>query len=170
MVHLKRIRRGQSFSSLLLAFTSTHPTPPPLPEDVELPAPYIVTVPRTAALTPTSLKLKSTLWPTIFAPRRKGEPEEWSRGKLKWAWEAMQFLTQEAKQALSEREVRPHPIYSSEAPTKFAASDRSLRPCPIRRRSQNIHSIRHSILRLRHEKINLQPHSSCCSQRRQESC
>lgn len=106
MVHLKRIRRGETFSSLLLAFTSTHPTPPPLPESANLPEPYIVAVPRTAALTPTSLKLKSALWPTVFAPRRKGEPEEWPRGKLKWAWDAVRFLIKEAEAASSNKEVR----------------------------------------------------------------
>ena len=106
--HLKRIRKSQvtNTSSLLLALTSASPGPPTLPEEMKLPEPYIATVPKLPALTQTSLKLKSTLWPTIYAPKRKHEVEPWSRGKLRWAWKAMQTVVAEAKIVKFTGEVR----------------------------------------------------------------
>lgn len=87
---------------MLLSIT---PEPPDLPTDLNLPLPYILTVPKTVALTLNSLNLKSTLWPTVFAPRRKGEPEQWSRGKVKWARDAMQMVVREARRVRDEGEV-----------------------------------------------------------------
>ncbi|KAI0669195.1 cytidine deaminase-like protein [Trametes maxima] len=97
MAHLKRIRKLDNKMSMILIVTREHPTAPTLPENVELSAPYIVTVPKTAALTTTSLKLKSSLWPTIYAPRKKFEPEPWSRGKVQWACEAMKEVVERAQ-------------------------------------------------------------------------
>ncbi|CAL1712777.1 unnamed protein product [Somion occarium] len=96
--HLKRIRKNQSsnISTLLLCLTSNSADPPALPNDMELPAPYVVRVPKLVALTQASLKLKSSLWPTNYAPKRKGEFEGWSRGKVRWAWEAMKTVLREA--------------------------------------------------------------------------
>jgi tRNA-specific adenosine deaminase 3 len=102
IAHLKRIRKRSEITSLLLSIT---PTPPELPPDLGLPAPYTLDVPRTAALTPTSLSLKSSLWPTVFAPRRKGESEPWTRGRTRWARDALQIVTQEAANALADGEV-----------------------------------------------------------------
>ncbi|KAM5539289.1 hypothetical protein V8D89_007162 [Ganoderma adspersum] len=105
MAHLKRIRKIDDRMSLVLTLTREYPQPPKFPEHVELPSPYIVTVPRTAALTRSSLKLKSSLWPTIYAPRKKFEPEPWSRGKVRWACEAMKQVVKEARAAAEKGEV-----------------------------------------------------------------
>lgn len=105
MAHLKRIRRQESKTTLLLTFASGSPAPPLLPESAKLPSPYVLAVPRSAALTPTSLKLKSTFWPTVYTPRRKGEAEKWSRGRTVWACEAMRHVVGEARQAQEKGEV-----------------------------------------------------------------
>ncbi|KAJ8474170.1 hypothetical protein ONZ51_g7383 [Trametes cubensis] len=44
-------------------------------------------------------RLKSALWPTIYAPRKKYEPEPWSRGKVRWACEAMKEVVKAARAA-----------------------------------------------------------------------
>ncbi|TCD70561.1 hypothetical protein EIP91_002907 [Steccherinum ochraceum] len=103
--HLKRIRKNTESSSMLLAPVSLYPEAPPLPATTDLPAPYVVTVPKNAALTQTSLKLKTTMWPTVYAPRKKWEPEPWSKGKVRWAWEAMKTVVVEAKLAKQRGEL-----------------------------------------------------------------
>lgn len=124
--HLKRIRKAlpSSSSSTSTAPLETPPTPPistststsstllistlpppPLPPNLDLGSPYQVTVPRTAALTPRSLELKNALWPTVYAPRRKGETEPWTRGQARWAWEAMRQVVTEAQKARDAGEV-----------------------------------------------------------------
>ena len=102
LAHLKRIRRAEPVSSLLL---SASMAPPPIPGDFGLPEPYQVDVPESVALTPKSLNLKSQIWPTVYAPRRKGEPEPWTRAKAAWAWEAVEVLKSEARQASETGEV-----------------------------------------------------------------
>ncbi|KAG5638252.1 hypothetical protein H0H81_001021 [Sphagnurus paluster] len=104
--HLKRIRKQQPSletttptTTLLLVTTLTAPSPPTPPPELGLPPPYVVRVPSTPALTPPVLKLKCTLWPTLFTPPRKGEAEPWTRGRARWAWEAMQAAVEAAKQA-----------------------------------------------------------------------
>lgn len=101
--HLKRIRKKEGITSFLL---STSPICPSLPEDLNLSDPYKLDVPRTAALTITSLQLKCSLWPTIYAPRRKGEVEAWTRGKARWAWHAMRTVVEAATHAHHANEVR----------------------------------------------------------------
>lgn len=103
--HLKRIRKSGDMSSLLLAPSSLYPDPPLLPDSVELPPPYMVTVPRNVALTQISLKLKSAMWPTVYAPRKKWETEAWSKGKVRWAWNAMKVVVDAAKRAEGQGEV-----------------------------------------------------------------
>ncbi|KAI5120772.1 hypothetical protein M0805_004735 [Coniferiporia weirii] len=102
LIHLKRIRRTDSASTLLLAGSEF---PPSIPEDLGLPQPYQINVPVTVALTPKSLKLKLRIWPTVYAPRRKGEPEPWSRAKAAWAWEAVETLKTEANKAAAHGEL-----------------------------------------------------------------
>ena len=97
---------------MVLALTQEHPQPPKFPEDLELPPPYVLNVPRTAALTMSSFKLKSSLWPTIYAPRKKFEPEPWSRGKVRWACEATKQVVKEARAAGEKGEVRPLPSFT----------------------------------------------------------
>ena len=106
MAHLKRIRKIDATMSMVLCMTREQPRPPTFPESIALPPPYVVTVPKTAALTMTSLKLKSSLWPTIYAPRKKFEPEPWSRGKVNWACEAMRQVIKQAREAGEKGEVR----------------------------------------------------------------
>ncbi|KAJ7857724.1 hypothetical protein B0H14DRAFT_3108151 [Mycena olivaceomarginata] len=99
--HLKRVRKQNDTSTFLLS-VSTSPSPssepPSLPADIPLPAPYLLPVPASAALTLTSLDLKNALWPTVYAPRRKGEVEPWTRGRARWAWGAMRAAVREAQQ------------------------------------------------------------------------
>lgn len=78
---------------------------PPVPEGFDVSEPYRVDVPESVALTPLSLQLKTQIWPTVYAPRRKWEPEPWSRGKAAWAWEIVQILKAEARQAAENGEV-----------------------------------------------------------------
>ncbi|THH06806.1 hypothetical protein EW146_g9497 [Bondarzewia mesenterica] len=105
LAHLKRIRKSPTHSTLLL---STSPSVPMLPSDPDLglSEPYMLPIPRTAAITQTSLMLKNALWPTMFAPRRKYEPEQWSRAKVRWAQRAMRFVVREARKARDAGEVR----------------------------------------------------------------
>jgi tRNA-specific adenosine deaminase 3 len=107
--HLKRVRKSCSGTYSTLLLTSTSPTPPELPPELDLAPPYQLTVPRSAALTPTSLALKNALWPTVFAPRRKGEPEDWTRGRAHWACTAMMRVVEEALVARAAGEVRTPP-------------------------------------------------------------
>jgi hypothetical protein len=104
--HLKRIRKQNAIISLLL---TTSATPPVLPEDIELPNAYTLPVPISPALTALSLSLKSSLWPTVYAPPRKNEAENWTRGKCRWAWETMKHTVEAAAEANSRAEVYFYP-------------------------------------------------------------
>lgn len=105
MAHLKRIRKLDDKMSMVLILTREHPDPPTFPSDIDLPPPYILTVAKTSALTMTSLKLKSSLWPTIYTPRKKFEPEPWSKSKVRWACEAMKEVVKVAQSAAQQDEV-----------------------------------------------------------------
>ncbi|KAF4589929.1 hypothetical protein EYR38_009224 [Pleurotus pulmonarius] len=159
MGYLKRVRKQGGTSTMLLV-TSLPPgtsanlsqDPPPfpqllesLPKDLSLGTPYTILVPSSVALTPISHQLKNSLWPTIFAPRRKDVGEEWTRGKAAWAWEAVQYVMREAGKVKRNGEVPivsyvPSPYGSelaSELPIAFASHDT--------RNSAN-HPLRHSIM------------------------
>ncbi|KAH0831913.1 hypothetical protein J3R83DRAFT_12796 [Lanmaoa asiatica] len=69
-----------------------HRTPQLLPPEPPLEPPYQLPVPCNSALTLTSLSLKNTFWPTIFTPKRKWEPEPWTRAKVRWASDAVRRL------------------------------------------------------------------------------
>jgi len=135
--HLKRIRKQGSTSTLLL---STSAAPPDLPVDVKLSDPYMLTVPLTSAKTMTSLRLKSSLWPTVFTPRRKGEAEEWSRGKVKWAQEAMKVVVEEAAKAREEGDL---PI-AAYVPSPYEWKQDSFASHDTR--NSSAHPLRHSIM------------------------
>ncbi|TFK87626.1 hypothetical protein K466DRAFT_599332 [Polyporus arcularius HHB13444] len=83
MAYLKRIRKLDDRMSMLLILTREHPDPPAFPEHIRLPPPYVISVPKTTALTMTSLKLKTSLSPIIYAPRKKCELEPWTKGKIR---------------------------------------------------------------------------------------
>ena len=102
--HLKRIRKRGDLATLLLALA---PTPPALPEFIES-QPYLLPVPSSSALTLPSLSYKSALWPTFYTPRRKGEENAWSRGKARWAWEAMEAAVNVAIRAKECQDVCSH--------------------------------------------------------------
>ncbi|KAF8636020.1 hypothetical protein AX15_000180 [Amanita polypyramis BW_CC] len=93
--HLKRIRKQDDRTTLLLTIATT---PPPLPDFIDK-LPYLLAVPSSSALTLPSLALKSAVWPTFYTPRRKGEEDAWSRAKVRWAWKAMKAAVDVAIQA-----------------------------------------------------------------------
>ncbi|KAJ6512192.1 cytidine deaminase-like protein [Mycena vitilis] len=139
--HLKRVRKSGDKSTFLLRVS---PDPPSLPEDIELSEPYLVTVPSSVALTPTSLTLKTSLWPTIYAPRRKGEVEQWPQGKARWAWEAMHVVVQEALRWRANGEL---PI-AAYVPAPYEASD-GASPLPFiahDTRQSAGHPLRHAVM------------------------
>ncbi|KAI0338908.1 hypothetical protein BDW22DRAFT_1362213 [Trametopsis cervina] len=103
--HLKRIRKTGATTTLLVSPAALTPDTPRLPSDMDLPEPYILEVPRSAALTQLALKNKTTFWPTIYAPRKKYELEPWSRAKVRWAWEAMRAVIKRANAALVEGQL-----------------------------------------------------------------
>ena len=106
--HLKRIRKQDEVATLLLGISLD---PPTLPVDLDLPTPYLLSVPTSSALTLPSLNLKSALWPTLYTPRRKDEPEQWTRSRLRWAWDAMKKTVDAALTAQTENgEVRVDPF------------------------------------------------------------
>lgn len=98
--HLKRIRKQGDLTTLLLTISSS---PPILPEFIGS-APYLLPVPSSSALTTTSLSLKSALWPTFYTPSRKDD-DPWSRGKARWAWEAMKSAIEAATEAKKNGEL-----------------------------------------------------------------
>jgi hypothetical protein len=100
------VRKSPTGTHSTLLLTSTSPTVPELPLILDLSPPYQLPVPRSAALTPASLALKNALWPTVFAPRRKGEPGDWSRARAQWAGAAMLHVVEEARAARAAGEVR----------------------------------------------------------------
>lgn len=137
LAHLKRIRKTGAVSTVLLAPVNAWPTAPVLPPDLALGEPYIVDVPRGAALTQISLKLKSAFWPTIYAPRKKGELEPWTRAKVRWAWEAVKTVLQEAQKVKNvdgEVSFEASPRYQSL--NDCTAAHRRLCAGPLRRRNQ----------------------------------
>ncbi|KAF5382635.1 hypothetical protein D9615_002940 [Tricholomella constricta] len=146
--HLKRIRKQKDIATLLLATTTTSPGPPSPPPDLDLPAPYTLPVPCKPALTPISLKLKSGLWPTLFTPPRKGEAEDWTRGKARWAWEAMQAAVQAAHEAqrTGELPVAAHIAapYEENADATQSKTCTAFTACDTRQ--SNAHPLRHAVI------------------------
>ena len=101
---MKRIRKRNEVTTLLLGISID---PPTLPVDLDLPTPYLLPIPTSSALTLPSLNLKSALWPTLYNPSRKDEPEPWTRSRLRWAWDAMKRTVDAAITAQTENgEVR----------------------------------------------------------------
>ncbi|PFH53928.1 hypothetical protein AMATHDRAFT_72953 [Amanita thiersii Skay4041] len=140
MGHLKRIRKQANTTTLLL---TTSPTAPSLPENIAS-KPYLLPVPSSSALTIPSLSLKSALWPTVYTPRRKGEQEAWSRGKARWAWEAMRMAVDAAVRAKTDEEV---PIGAC-VPTPYKPVDETVVPITFTAhdtRNSAKHPLRHAV-------------------------
>ncbi|KAG1745824.1 cytidine deaminase-like protein [Suillus paluster] len=132
--HLKRIRKKDRISTLLL---SVLPSAPLLPQNVP--------VPCNPALTQTSLLLKNTLWPTVYAPRRKWEPEKWSIAKVQWARDAISHILRESAQTTSSDELPvvahvPRPFEDeAQLPRSFTAKDTRISTGhPLRHAAMNI--------------------------------
>ncbi|KAG1822950.1 uncharacterized protein BJ212DRAFT_1263860 [Suillus subaureus] len=100
--HLKRIRKRDSITTLLLSVSSSVPL---LPTNVDIGDPYQIPVPCNPALTQTSLIFKNTLWPTVYAPRRKWEPAKWSIAKVQWARNAVSHILRNTAQTTSSDEL-----------------------------------------------------------------
>jgi len=163
--HLKRIRKQGDLSSLVI--TGSQHTIPPWPEELEVSEPYLTVVPASSALTATSWALKNTLWPTVFTPSRKDEPEPWTRGKVQWSNRAASIILKEAQAAQNRGEVTfqlsiRHRVLNSRLP----AAHRSVCAGPLRSRGYN----RHSIPRCRHSTVYKPSPSPCRSQCDQENC
>ncbi|ESK95040.1 histone lysine methyltransferase set7 [Moniliophthora roreri MCA 2997] len=137
--HLKRIRKQDNRTSLLL---TTSPICPNLPEELNLPETYQVPVPISPALTLTSLSFKATFWPTYYTPRRKGESEDWTRGKCGWAWEAMRTVISEAVKASVTGEL---PI-AAHVPVPYGSPGKAYSGHDTR--NSACHPLRHAVLNL----------------------
>ncbi|VDB95755.1 unnamed protein product [Peniophora sp. CBMAI 1063] len=141
--HLKRIRKSPTHSTLLITHS---PDAPSLPADLPISAAYLIKVPRTAAITQTSLALKNTLWPTVFAPRRKDVPEVWSKAKVRWARRAMKHVVAEARKASASGEL---PI-AAHVPTPFDGDEGADPSLPsftsTDTRTSAIHPLRHAVM------------------------
>jgi len=46
---------------------------------------YQLKVPAYPAITISSMKIKQLIWPVVYAPPRKYEPEGWMAGEVEWA-------------------------------------------------------------------------------------
>ncbi|KAF8840763.1 cytidine deaminase-like protein [Paxillus ammoniavirescens] len=138
--HLKRIRRQGSSSSLLL---DTSQVPPELPPDIGLSAPYQLPVPCHPALTETSLRLKNTFWPTVYAPKRKWEPEKWTVGKIRWASDAMNHLKKESAKVTTTGELS----IVAYVPKPYEDDAQGIRPFVAHdTRTSTRHPLRHAAL------------------------
>ena len=125
--HLKRIKKPGPNGLPTLLLTDS-PSPPTIPSDFPLSEVYQLDVPELVALTPASLKHKMKIWPTNYAPRRKGEPEPWTRAMVAWAWDAVEVLRKEAKKAIDAGEVKVLVLSLSKTILRLAlASDSVLR-------------------------------------------
>ncbi|KAI0726233.1 hypothetical protein C8Q72DRAFT_847416 [Fomitopsis betulina] len=149
MSHLKRIRKHESRLTVLLALTTECPQVPTLPNIPGLSEPYAVDVASSAALTQISLKHKNTLWPTIYAPRKKGELEQWTRGRVLWACEAMRRTVQEARAATEYGEL---PI-AAHVPVPYEKDDRDAAQMSASfsdhdTRTSTGHPLRHAVLNI----------------------
>ncbi|EIN12900.1 hypothetical protein PUNSTDRAFT_82368 [Punctularia strigosozonata HHB-11173 SS5] len=174
--HLKRIRKSDGRTSFLI-YPASSQTPsgsltaeasapssfsdcdlenstPRLPDEFGLDLPYTTKVPSYPARTQNSLKLKNVLWPTIFAPRRKGAAERWPRGKVKWAWDAVQVLYDEAVRARENGELpvvahvpapcAEEPEKAAEQPDAHPATNRSFMAHDLRKSTK--HPLKHAAL------------------------
>ncbi|KAG6850733.1 hypothetical protein H0H93_009356 [Arthromyces matolae] len=155
--HLKRIRKINDTATLLLATLNVSPTPPSPPPELDLPSPYTIFVPSAPALTPISLKLKSTFWPTLFTPPRKNEVEEWTRGRAHWAWRAMKTVVAAARTAHSEGEL-PIAAHVAASYSKMASSSLSFTAFDTRRTTS--HPLRHAVMNVVRKMADYQASSS----------
>lgn len=105
LVHLKRARKHESGVTVLLSSLELHPSPPPVPPEMVSFAVYEFKVPAYPAITIASMKIKQPIWPVVYAPPRKHEPEEWTAGEVKWVTTVMRQVVAYALSHEREGEV-----------------------------------------------------------------
>ncbi|KAJ7069863.1 cytidine deaminase-like protein [Mycena amicta] len=131
--HLKRVRKTTDTTTFLLTL---EPNVPLLPPDIALPhPPRQIPVPASTALTLSSLALKNALWPTTYAPRRKGQVEDWPQAKVRWAWDSINTVVDHALKAKDAGELPIAAFIPSEP--SFIAHDT---------RQSTAHPLRHAVL------------------------
>ncbi|KAG6877127.1 hypothetical protein C0993_010079 [Termitomyces sp. T159_Od127] len=157
--HLKRIRKTNETVTLLLAALAVSPVSPSTPIELDLPPPYTVFVPSAPALTPISLKLKSTFWPTLFTPPRKGEAEEWTRGQAHWAWQAMKTVVAAAHDARSRGEL-PIAAHVAVPYGTTASSSLDMPFTAYDTRQSSAHPLRHAVINVVRKMADYQASSS----------
>ena len=106
LVHLKRARKYESGVMVLLSSLELHPSPPSVPLGVETFRVCQLKVPAYPAITVTSMNVKQRIWPVVYAPPRKYEPEKWTTGEVKWATAIMKQVTAYALSDERKGEVR----------------------------------------------------------------
>jgi tRNA-specific adenosine deaminase 3 len=106
LVHLKRAKKSESGVTVLLSSLELHPFPPPIPPEIEGSKVYQLRVPAYPAITINSMQIKQQIWPVVYAPPRKHEPEEWTAAEVKWATTVMKQITVRALSKKVEGEVR----------------------------------------------------------------
>ncbi|KAI0795324.1 cytidine deaminase-like protein [Irpex lacteus] len=147
LTHLKRIRKTGPTTTMLLSTVSLTPIAPQPPGEFGLNSPYILQVPRSAALTQLALQHKTTFWPTVYAPRKKFEAEPWPRAKVRWAWQTMQTVIKEANAAKAKGEL---PVVAYVPPPFDEASQQATQVMePITAHDTRIsanHPLRHAVL------------------------
>ncbi|EKM51929.1 uncharacterized protein PHACADRAFT_262343 [Phanerochaete carnosa HHB-10118-sp] len=149
LAHLKRIRKQNGKTALLLTSVALSPEVPPLPSDIPLSEPYVVDVPKGPALTQKAVKAKATFWPTIYAPRKKGELEPLTRGQVRWAWDAMRTVVADAKAAKEKDELPIVAHVPVPYDPEIKASTQLLSPLTgYDTRRSTSHPLRHAVLNL----------------------
>ncbi|KZT42661.1 cytidine deaminase-like protein [Sistotremastrum suecicum HHB10207 ss-3] len=145
--HLKRVRKtsleeGGFKSTLLLSLE--HPTvlPPNLPE------PYISPVPTSPARNLEEVVLKSTIWPTVYQPRRV-EKITWTYGRIRWIRAGIQRVVDEARRAKEMGEVPIASYVPDEWETVNGLAARDTR-------NSTKHPLRHSVMNLLRQVSNAQ--------------
>lgn len=96
----------ESGVSVLLSSLELHPLPPAIPPEIEGLEVYQVKAPAYPAITVNSMRIKQQVWPVVYAPPRKYEPEEWTAGEVKWATTIMKQVTVHALSNKLKGEVR----------------------------------------------------------------
>jgi len=91
---------------VLLSSLELHPSPPPVLPEMESFKVYQVKVPAYPAITITSMKIKQSIWPVVYAPPKKYEPDEWTAGEVKWAIATMKQVITYALSCERKDEVR----------------------------------------------------------------
>lgn len=148
LVHLKRARKSGSGVTVLLSSLDLYSSPPPVPPEIESSKVYQLRVPAYPAITITSMQVKQQIWPVVYAPPRKHEPDEWTAGEVKWAAKIMKQITTHASSNKMKGEI---PVASG-VPKPYSLGEQPILKVFARdTRTSKHHPLRHSILNLTRE-------------------